>query len=57
MSRNLARQKSTYGLPKKGYVNKTTKTMIASAQKFREEFKDIDSTKYAESMDPTRTNY
>lgn len=55
MSRRLTSQKG-FGIPKK-FVNKTNQKLVASAQKFREEFKDLESTTYAESMDPTRNSY
>ena len=42
--------------PKKK-VYKHTKYLQRSAQKFREDFKDLDSTVYAESMDSKRKNY
>ena len=42
--------------PKKK-LYKHTKYLQRAAKKVREDFQDLDSTAYAESMDPKRKNY
>lgn len=41
----------------KQHIYKHTRSLQKSAENFREDFAELDSTNYAESMDPKRKNY